>query len=225
MLRSRASRREDPFDTELSETTVDSDRTEGADPEREAMLADSVGSALLVVLDTLAPAERLAFVLHDMFGVPFDEIGPIVERSPAAARQIASRARRRVQGASEASDTDIAQRREIVDAFLAAARDGDFATLVALLDPNAVVRADRVAATMGGEWGTTGATAVARVFSGRARAAQPVLIDGDPGATWAPGGTPRVVIDFTIRDGRIAAIDLLADPTMLAELDIVFLDR
>ncbi len=223
MLRSRGSRREEPIPDVLP--TQATSEANGGDPEHAAILADSIGSALLVVLETLAPAERLAFVLHDMFGVPFDEIAPIVQRSPAAARQLASRARRRVQGAPEAGDADISRRREIVDAFLAAARNGDMRSLVALLDPDVVVRADRTAVEMGGTWESRGATAVAETFSGRARAARTVLIDGDPGATWAPGGTPRVVIDFTIRDGRITAIDLLADPGMLAELDLSFLDR
>jgi RNA polymerase sigma-70 factor (ECF subfamily) len=218
MLRARSSRREEPIEEQDPQPLAS--RSSGPDPEQAAVLADSVGAALLVVLDTLSPAERLAFVLHDMFGVPFDEIAPIVGRTPEAARQLASRARRRVRGASEASESELAARREVVDAFLSAARDADFASLVALLDPDAVVRGDQAAVAMGGEWEAVGATAVAKSFSGRARAARPALIDGVPGAVWAPGGKPRVVIDFTIVDGKVAAIDLIADPAMLAELEI-----
>lgn len=218
MLRARASRREEPIAEQAPQPLAN--RAAGPNPEQEAVLADSVGAAVLVVLETLAPAERLAFVLHDMFGVPFDEIAPIVERSPAAARQLASRARRRVHGAPEAGQAEISRHQRIIDAFLTAARTADLASLIALLDPDAVVRADRAAIRLGGQWETHGAAAVAETFSGNARAARPALIDGEPGAVWAPGGTPRVVIDFTFRDGRIAAIDLLAAPTMLAELHI-----
>jgi RNA polymerase sigma-70 factor (ECF subfamily) len=156
--------------------------------------------------------------------VPFDEIGPIVERSPAATRQLASRARRRVQGASNAGAADGTRRREVVDAFLAASRNGEFDALLALLDPEAVVRADRVAVTMGGEWEARGATAVARTFMGRARAARPALVDGVPGAVWAPGGTPRVVVEFVIAGGKILAITLIADPDQLEALDLELLD-
>ena len=218
MLRARQSRREDAMPADLAGAS--SGHAAGGDPEREAVLTDSVGEALLVVLDTLAPAERLAFVLHDLFGVPFDEIAPIVERSPAATRQLASRARRRVRGAEGAPFADADRRGDVVRAFLAAARDGEFESLVALLDPEALVRRDRVAATMGGEWEARGATAVAKVFSGQARAARPALVDGVPGAVWAPGGKPRVVILFAFAASRIAAIDLVADPERLEEMTI-----
>ncbi len=221
MLRSRTSRREERMNDDRPEPITS--QAEGHDPEHEAILADAVGAAMLVVLDTLSPAERLAFVLHDTFGVPFDEIGPIVDRSPAAARQLASRARRRVQGVEPDTRADRDRQREIVAAFLDAARNAKFEALLALLDPDVTVRADRAAAAMGGDWEVRGATAVAKTFSGRARAARPVLIDGMPGAVWAPGGKPRVVIAFTIEDGRIAVIDLIADPDELASIDLEFL--
>jgi RNA polymerase sigma factor (sigma-70 family) len=217
MLRSRKSRREDLRGSEVPDTV------EAIDPEAEALLGDSVGLALLVVLETLTPPERVAFVLHDMFGVPFEEIGPIVGRSPAAARQLASRARRRVQGGSEVRDSDPARRREIVDAFLAASRGGDFEALIAVLDPNVVLRADRAAVASGADEEVRGAAAVAETFSGRARAARPALIDGEVGLVWAQHGEPRVVFDFTIEDGRIVAIDLVADPDRLRNLDFAFL--
>ena len=217
MLRSRKSRREDLRGSEVPDTV------EAIDPEAEALLGDSVGLALLVVLETLTPPERVAFVLHDMFGVPFEEIGPIVGRSPAAARQLASRARRRVQGGSEVRDSDPARRREIVDAFLAASRGGDFEALLAVLDPNVVLRADRAAVASGADEEVRGAAAVAETFSGRARAARPALIDGEVGLVWAQHGEPRVVFDFTIEDGRIVAIDLVADPDRLRNLDFAFL--
>src|SRR5436305_2614807 len=188
MLRSRRSRREEPVGTDLPEPVAG--RAAGTDPEHEALLADSVGPALLVVLDTLAPAERLAFVLHDMFAVPFDEIAPIVGRSPAAARQLASRARRRVQGPAAAPDADPGRQREVVDAFLAASRGGDFDALLALLDPDVVLRADGTAVRAGAPGEARGAVAVAGTFSGRARVAQPALVDGMAGAVWAPGGRP-----------------------------------
>jgi RNA polymerase sigma-70 factor (ECF subfamily) len=220
MLRSRASRREEPIEADAPEPAVSPGGIAGADPELEAVMSDSVGAALLVVLDTLAPAERLAFVLHDLFGVPFDEIAAILDRTPTAARKLASRARQRVQGRDVEGNVDRDRQREVVDAFLAASRGGDFEALVSLLDPEAVVRRDKVAATMGGEWEATGATAVAKVFLGRANAAQPVTIDGAPGAVWAPGGKPRVAIVFTFDGEHIAAIDLVADPERLAELDL-----
>jgi RNA polymerase sigma-70 factor (ECF subfamily) len=222
MLRSRRSRREEPLGAHLPEPTVS--REDGIDPEYEALLADSVGSALLVVLDTLAPAERLAFVLHDMFAVPFDEIAPIVDRSPAAVRQLASRARRRVLGADAVPDTDLTRKREVVDAFLAASRGGDSDALVALLDPDVVLRADPAAVQTGASTEVRGAPAVADTFSGRARAAQPALVNGTAGAVWAPGGTPRVVFGFTITRGKIVAIDILADPERLRHIDLAILD-
>lgn len=218
MLRSRKSRREESLDTYLSEP-VDS-----LDPEREALLADSVGPALLVVLDTLAPAERLAFVLHDMFDVPFDEIATIVGRSPAAARQLASRARRRIQGADTVADADQSLRRRVVDAFLKASREGDFDALLALLDPNVVLRADQATVRTGADPEVRGARAVAQTFSGRARHARLALVDGAAGAVWSVAGRPRVVFGFTIAEGKIVGIELLADPDHLSRLDLVPLD-
>ena len=220
MLESRKSRREETVGAFLPEPIAS--REDGGDPEHEALLADSVGLALLVVLDTLTPAERLAFVLHDMFAVPFDEIAPIVERSPAATRQLASRARRRVQGAAP-PDADLGRRREVVDAFLAASRGGDFQALVALLDPEVVLRADQAAVQVGASQEVRGAAAVAGTFSGRARAAQLALINGAPGVVWAPGGRPRVVFGFTITGGKIVAIEMLADPERLRQLDLAVL--
>jgi len=221
MLRSRKSRREEPLDGHVPEPSVG--REHGTDPEHEALQADSVGLALLVVVETLAPAERLAFVLHDMFAVPFDEIAGIVERSPAAARQLASRARRRVQGAATVPDTDLIRQRAIVDAFLAASRGGDFEALLALLDPDVVLRADRAAVVAGASTEVRGAAAVAGTFSGRARFAQAALVNGAVGAVWAPGGKPRVVFGFTIARGKIVKIDLVADPDRLRQLDLAVL--
>jgi RNA polymerase sigma factor (sigma-70 family) len=217
MLRSRESRREDPLDDPLSRPPLSEERI---DPEREALLGESVGVALLVVLDTLAPPERVAFVLHDMFAVPFEEIAPIVGRSPAAARQLASRARRRVQGATPGSDADLARRREVVDAFLAASRGGDFRALLAVLDPDVVLRADRAAVRAGASEEVRGAAAVAETFSGRARAARPAMVNGAPGLVWAPGGRPRIVFAFSIAGG-ITKIELVADPDRLRQLDVV----
>ena len=212
-LRARASRREDPLDD-----APPARLHAVADPAEEAVLADSVGLALLVVLDQLAPAERLAFVLHDLFDVPFDEIAPIVDRTPAAARQLASRARRRVRGAELPDATE--RRREVVAAFLDAARNGEFSALLELLHPEAVLRSDAVATRMGSEAEVRGATAVARFLSGRARAARLVLVDGVPGAVWSLRGAPQVVFAFTVEDGVVTAIDLLAAPETLAGLDL-----
>ena len=223
MLRSRASRREESLEPGGHDPAVS--RADGTDPEHEALLADSIGLALLVVLETLTPAERVAFVLHDLFAVPFDEIAPVVGRNPAAARQLASRARRRVQGASASSDADAARRRAIVDAFFAAARGGDFAALLALLDPDVVVRADGTAARIGAPAEILGARAVAETFAGRAVWGQPATIDGAPGAAYAPGGQPQVVFAFTIVAGKIAAIEFLADPERLEQLDVQLLRR
>jgi RNA polymerase sigma-70 factor, ECF subfamily len=214
MLRSRKSRREQPLDAHRS------DPIDGVHPEDEALLADSVGLALLVVLDTLAPAERLAFVLHDMFAVPFDEIAAIVDRSPAAARQLASRARRRVQGATTVPDGDVVLQREVVKAFLAASRSGDFDALLAVLDPEVVLRADRTAVRAGASSEVRGAAAVAGTFSGRAQTATLALVDGSPGAVWALRGRPRVVFSFAVTAGKIVAIDLLADSERLAQLSL-----
>jgi RNA polymerase sigma-70 factor (ECF subfamily) len=229
MLRSRATRREES----LSADGVDGDvhladpienRESGTNPEEEALLADSVGLALLVVLETLTPAERLAFVMHDVFSVPFDEIAGIVGRSPTAARQLASRARRRVQGAATIPDADFTQQRAVVDAFLAASRGGDFGALLALLDPDVVLRVDGAAADMGASGGIRGADAVARQFAGRAQVARMALIGGAVGAVWAPGGEPRVIFSFTLARGKIVAIDLIADPERLRQLAPTILD-
>jgi RNA polymerase sigma-70 factor (ECF subfamily) len=224
MLRSRTTRREEPLDHGLGAPEPSAaGRGYGTDPEHDAVLADSVGAAMLVVLETLAPAERLAFVLHDMFAVPFDEIAPIVGRSPAAARQLASRARRRVQGAEPESvaDADRSRRREIVDAFLAASRGGDFAALVAMLHPEAVLRADPAAVRAGAPEEVRGAEAVAATFSGRARAARPALVDGEAALVWAQRGRPQVVFGFTIAEGAIVEIEMVADRDRLDRLDVV----
>jgi RNA polymerase sigma-70 factor (ECF subfamily) len=226
MLQSRQLRREEPLGVHVPELA--GSLTDGADPEHEVLLADSVGLALLVVLDTLAPAERLAFVLHDMFAVPFDEIAPIVERSPAAARQLASRARRRVQGAARVPDVDLTRQREVVDAFLAAARGGDFDALVAVLDPDVVLRADRAAVRAGGSREVRGAAAVAAgalSFSERARFAQPALVNGSVGVVVAPRGRLFVVLGLTIRGGKIVEVDVVADPERLRRLDLAVLDE
>jgi len=221
MLQSRKTRREDPAGSHLPEEIAGS--AERAGPEHQAVLADSVGLALLVVLDTLTPAERLAFVLHDMFAMPFEEIAPIVERSPAATRQLASRARRRVQGADTAPDADLTRRREVVRAFLAASRDGDLRALVAVLDPDVVVRADQAVVRTGAEPEVRGVDAVAAIFLGRAKAARLALINGVTGMVWAAGGRPRVVFNFTLSSGKITAIDLVGDPGTLEQLDLVTL--
>jgi len=214
MLRARAARREDP--AEVPETPAG----EAGHPESEALVADAIGPALLLVLDTLGPPERIAFVLHDLFAVPFPEIAGILGCTPVSARQLASRARRRVQGAGSPGDTtDAARRRTVVDAFLAASRGGDFAALLALLDPDVVLRADAAAVQTGATALVTGANAVAETFSGRARAARLALVDGEPGAVWSLHGTPRVVFTFTIGDaGLITRIDLIADGETLAGL-------
>ncbi|MGH2955053.1 MAG: RNA polymerase sigma factor SigJ [Solirubrobacterales bacterium] len=225
MLRSRKSHREESLDaTHVPEPIVSHE--DGVDPEHEALLADSVGLALLVVLETLSPAERLAFVLHDMFAVPFDEIAPLVERTPSAARQLASRARRRVRGSAPVPDADLARQREVVDAFLAAAREGDFEALVAVLDPDVVLRADRGALRPASRV-VRGAREVAKQATGFARlapAARPALVNGAAGFVVAPGGRPFAVAGFTIANGKIVEIDILADPARLAELDLTFLD-
>jgi RNA polymerase sigma-70 factor (ECF subfamily) len=226
MLRSRKSRREEPLGPHVPEPIVSGE--DGVDPEHEALLADSVGLALLVVLETLSPAERLAFVLHDMFAVPFDDIAPLVERTPAAARQLASRARRRVQGAAPVPDSDVARQRRLVDAFLAAARGGDFEALVAVLDPGVVLRVDRGAIPAGAAGEFRGASAVVeqvRNFARLARFARPALVNGAAGFVVAPRGRPVAVAGFTVAHGKIVEIDLLADPARLRELDLTVLDR
>jgi RNA polymerase sigma factor (sigma-70 family) len=223
MLRSRNTRREEPIGVHVPDPIVD--RADGTDPEHEALLADSVGLALLVVLETLSPAERLAFVLHDMLAVPFDEIAPIVDRSPQAARQLASRARRRVQGQKTVPDADLDTQREVVAAFLAAARNGDFDALVAVLDPDVVLRADLGPA--GGLREVRGAEAVAgRAFSYSRLGllVQPALINGAAGAVSTRDGEPFSVGGFTVRGGKIVAIDMLADPARLRRLDLTILD-
>jgi RNA polymerase sigma-70 factor (ECF subfamily) len=236
MLRARESRREESLGEHLPDSIAR--REDGIDPEHEAVTADSVGLALLVVLETLAPAERLAFVLHDLFGVPFDEIAPIVGRSPTAARQLASRARRRVQGAAadpgldrardpEAADLDRTRQREIVDAFLAASRGGDFEGLLALLDPDVVFRADGAAVKAGIKVGISaesrGATAVAGIFLRPGNSAQLALINGAPGSVWAPGGRPRAAFAFTVAHGKVVAIEMVVDPKQLRQLDVTIL--
>jgi RNA polymerase sigma-70 factor, ECF subfamily len=227
MLRVRTSRREQPLGlgTHLPEPIIG--RQDRTDPEHQALLAEGVGLALLVVLDTLAPAERLAFVLHDMFAMPFDEIAPIVGRSTTAARQLASRARRRVRATATVPDADLTRQRAVVDAFLAAARDGDFDALLAVLDPDVVVRADRGAVPSGASREARGAPAVAEQalsYSWLARFAQPALVNGAAGVIVAPGGRPFSVMGFTITGGRIVEIDILADPERLRQLDLAVLD-
>jgi RNA polymerase sigma-70 factor (ECF subfamily) len=219
MLRSRTSRREEPMDVRLPEPIVSG--TDTVDPEHRALLADSVGLALLVVLETLYPAERLAFVLHDMFGVPFDEIAPVVGRTPAATRQLASRARRRVQGSAPVPDADLARQRVAVDAFLAAARGGDFEALVAVLAPDVVVRSDSGALRPGSV--VRGAAAVAGqaiTYARLADVARPALVNGAAGVVEMAGGRPLAVMAFTVTDGRIAEIDILTDPERLDRLDL-----
>jgi RNA polymerase sigma factor (sigma-70 family) len=225
MLRSRASRPEEPVGR-VPEPIVD--REDSRQPEHEALLADSVGLALLVVLETLGPAERLAFVLHDMFGVPFEEIAPIVGRTPAAARQLASRARRRVRGAAPAPDPDLGRQREVVDAFLAAAREGDFEGLLAVLDPDVVFRVDQGALPGARSRLVRGAPDVAeqvvRFGRGFAGLARPVLVNGAAGAVVMPMGRVSAVAGFIVAGGRIVEVDILADPQRLRELDLTFLD-
>lgn len=222
MLRSRKSRREEPFDADLAGPLLDIDDT--TDPEQGAVLADSVGLALLVVLETLSPAERLAFVLHDMFAVPFEEIGNIIGKSTLAARQLASRARRRVRGVATVADEDFVPQREVVSAFLAAAHNGDFTALLTILDPDIKVRADATARSLGAQREVRGATAVLGTFLGRAQAARLALVDGKVGMVWAKEGQVRVVFDLTIRDGRIAEINLIADHDRLSEMHWIILE-
>jgi RNA polymerase sigma factor (sigma-70 family) len=225
MLRSRRSRREEPLGVRMPEPIVD--RADGTDPEHEALLADSVGLALLGVLETLNPAERLAFVLHDMFAVPFDEIAPIVDRSPEAARQLASRARRRVQGETAIPDADLDTQREVLDAFLAAAREGDFEGLLEVLDPDVVRRADRGAVSIGGSSVVRGAAKVARqalAFSRLDIEVRPALVNGAVGTVTLRDGQPFAIAGFTIRNRRIVEMDVFADPERLSQLDLIILD-
>jgi RNA polymerase sigma factor (sigma-70 family) len=219
-LRRRGSRREDA----LPEHDADADLADSeADPVHDALLADQVGSALQVVLDTLSPAERLAFVLHDLFALPFDEIGSVMGRSSAAVRQLASRGRRRVQSGDDEQAMTPADRRtqrQVVEAFLTASRDGDLQGLVDLLDPDAVVRADAAAVALGSRSVVSGVEAVAQNFSGRAQAARLVDIDGYAGMAWMPEGRLKVAIGFVLAQGRITEIELIADPEVLARLDL-----
>jgi RNA polymerase sigma-70 factor (ECF subfamily) len=221
MLRSRRSRREEAFADFAPEPVAAGQAA--IDPEQEAMLADSVGLALLVVLERLTPAERVAFVLHDTFGVAFEEIAPIVGRTADTTRQLASRARRRIRGASAEPEADLIRQRDIVDAFRAASRAGDLDRLLALLDPEAVVRADAAAVALGSE-AEMPAAAAAAFFRHRARGAVRAMVGGAPGLAWAPEGRPRVAFVFTLAGDRIAGIDLIADPADLEELAVEVLD-
>jgi len=224
MLRSRSTRREEPMELRMPEPIVD--RVDGTDPEHEALLADSVGLALLVVLETLSPPERLAFVLHDMFGVPFDQIAQILDRSPDAARQLASRARRRVRAERTEPDPDLEAQREVVDAFLAASREGDFERLVAVLDPDVVSRGD-----FGGGRpvrGVRGAEAVASnalAFRRLGLEVRPALINGAVGAVSMRDGKPFSIGAITVKNGKIVEMDFFADPERLAQIDLTILDE
>src|SRR5262245_352281 len=228
MLRSRKSRREEPIGWREPQPVMR--RSQEAYPEADMLLADSIGPALLVVLETLDPAERVAFVLHDMFDLSFKEIAPIVGRSEAAARQLASRARRRVQGVDEAPKADFNRRREMVTAFIAASREGNSEALLELQDPDVVLRADNAAVQAAAANQAAGAPilrneiqgqyAVAEAFKERARGAQLALVDGIPGAVWAPGGKPRVIFVFGFRSDKIVAIDLIMEPARLGKVDV-----
>jgi RNA polymerase sigma factor (sigma-70 family) len=224
MLRSRRSRREQPLGVHMPEPIID--RADGMNPEHEALIADSVGLALLVVLETLSPPERIAFVLHDMFAVPFDEIGVIVDRSPEAARQLASRARRRVKGENPLPDADLETQRKVVDAFLAAAREGDFEALLEVLDPDVVLRRD--VAPLGGAGEVRGARAVAGqalAYSQLGVLMKPALVNGAVGAVGIVDGEPFAVGAFTVRGGKIVEMDILADPERLRALDLTVLGK
>jgi RNA polymerase sigma-70 factor (ECF subfamily) len=226
-LRARRSHHEEPL------READGPEPELSGPEEEAVLADTMGPALLFVLETLSPSERLAFVLHDLFAVPFEEIAPIVDRSPTAARQLASRARRRVRGSDGPHPGDLSRQQEVVEAFLAASRRGDFEALVSLLDPDAVLRADRAAvkaATANRERGAPllapevrGGRAVANALVGRAQAAQIAVIDGTPGAVWAPGGRPRAIFAFQVVGHTIVEIEIMTDPSVVTALPVQLL--
>jgi RNA polymerase sigma-70 factor (ECF subfamily) len=222
VLRSRRTRREEPLDIRVPDPVVS--REDGTQPEHEALLADSVGLALLVVLDTLGPAERLAFVLHDMFGVPFDEIAGMVDRSPDAARQLASRARRRVQGAAAVPDADLAAQRRVVDAFFAAARDGDFDALVAVLHPDVVSRGDGGPGASAIVRGAREVAARALTFARLSPFVRPALVNGAAGVVVAPRGKPFSVMGFTVVGGKIVEIDAITDPERLRALDLAVLD-
>ena len=221
-LRSRRARPEDPVD-DLAAGAAPA-VSQDADPLDEAILAESVGSALMVVLDRLGPAERVAFVLHDVFGVPFDDVAEILGRTPDSSRQLASRARRRLQGSSPDGRLDLVRQRDVVDAFLRAARGGDFDALMQLLDPDVVLVPDAAAVAMGSLREMRGAEAVANALSGGARGARLAIVDGIAAFVWAPGGQIRGVVRFTLRDDRIVAIDVTGDDERIRELDIVTLD-
>ena len=224
MLRSRAVRREEPLSPRLPDPIID--RADGVDPEHEALLADSVGLALLVVLETLTPSERLAFVLHDMFGVPFEEIAPLIDRSPQAARQLASRARRRVRDQPTTPDADVSAQREVVNAFLAAAREGDFDALVATLDPDVVLHADGGSAFAAVSAEVRGAQKVARraiMWSRVDLVAHPVLVNGAVGVVATRNGVVFTIASVIVRNGKIAEMDFLSDPERLARLDLTIL--
>lgn len=224
VLRVRRRRCEEPIGIDAEAVAT------GDDAERDTLIADSIGLAMLMVLERLAPTERVAFVLHDMFNLPFDDIAPIVGRSAAAARQLASRARRRVQGPPATAETDRARQREVVEAFLSASRGGDFSALLAVLDPNVLLRADAAAVAASLARASEGAPelapevhgleAVAKIFKGRAQAAQLALVEGDVGLVFAPGGRPVVVFDFVIESGRIVEISLIADTQSIAALNL-----
>jgi RNA polymerase sigma-70 factor (ECF subfamily) len=215
MLRSRKLRREEPLDMWVPDDMVSG--MAGSDPEQNALLTDSVGRALVVVLETLTPAERLAFVLHDMFAVPFTEIAPIVERTPTATRQLASRARRRVEATATVPEADLTLQYKVVTAFLAAARSGDFDALIAMLDPDIVLRADDAAVEL------RGARDVASTLAQRARGLRLALVDGVMAAAWAPDDEPRRIFNFTISGGKIVEIEIVADPTLVGKLDVALL--
>ncbi|MBX6333096.1 MAG: sigma-70 family RNA polymerase sigma factor [Gemmatimonadaceae bacterium] len=225
MLRSRTSRREEPLDAHLSALLAA--REPGSEADRELQLADSVGLALLVVLETLTPAERVAFVLHDVFDLSFDEIAPIVGRTPVAARQLASRARRRVKGTAALPKADLAEKRRVVDAYLAAVRGGDFEALLTVLDPDIVLRTDRMVAPAGAPAVLRGAAAVAqRVLAAphRGRFARVALVNGVPAIIIAPRGRLALAIIPTIADGKIVALDAIAEPARLRELEVGLLE-
>lgn len=220
MLRTRASRREDPLEPSLPARSADDG------PEEEAVLVDAVGRAMLVVLDALGPAERVAFVLHDLFAVPFDQIAPILDRTPVAAKKLASRARLRVRGATDTPAAELGRQRQVVEAFLAAARTGDLDALLAVLAPDAVRRADRAALPPDRLTVVRGADAVVqevRLLGPRARFAEPALVNGSVGAVVAPGGRLLIVLAFTLRDGRVAEYDVIADPARLRDLELAVL--
>jgi RNA polymerase sigma factor (sigma-70 family) len=226
MLRARTARRENPLDVHVPDPVV---APASADPEQHALLADSVGLALLVVLDTLSPSERLAFVLHDVFAVPFEQIGPVLDRSPAAAKQLASRARRRLRGAEAPAASDLARQRELAEAFLAAAGGDDFERLLAVLDPDVVLRADAGTGSPLGPSklirGARQVAAEASQFTSLARLARLVLVNGTPGYLVARNGQPLAVIGLAVRNGKVSEIDILADPERLSQLDLAHLIR